>query len=146
MDRHINSTGLLLIKNSEGCKLKAYPDPGTGGMPWTIGYGSTTNVKEGDAVTYQRAEDLLRNDLVRFEEGVDSMVLVDISDNQFSALVCFSFNVGLNNLMHSTLLKKVNDSDFNGAAQEFLKWNKAAGKILPGLSARREAERQLFLS
>lgn len=115
-------------------------------MPWTIGYGSTTNVKEGDAVTYQRAEDLLRNDLVRFEEGVDSMVLVDISDNQFSALVCFSFNVGLNNLMHSTLLKKVNDSDFNGAAQEFLKWNKAAGKILPGLSARREAERQLFLS
>lgn len=144
--RHINQAGLNLIKTHEGCSLKAYPDPGTGGVPWTIGYGSTRGVKRGDSITQGRAEDLLREDLLTFEAGVEAILFADATDNQFSALVSFAFNVGLHNLAMSTLLKKFNSDDYTGAADEFLKWTKAAGKVLPGLVSRRKAERELFLS
>ncbi len=144
--RHINKAGLELLKKSEGCKLKAYPDPGTGGEPYTIGYGHTGGVRPKDEITMQRAEDLLREDLVKFEHGVERLLFEDVNDNQFSALVCFAFNVGLENLRVSTLLKKLNLGDSKGAAEQFLRWNKAAGKVLPGLVTRREAEKTLFLS
>jgi lysozyme len=142
----INQAGLDLIKSHEGIRLKAYPDPGTGGEPWTIGYGHTGGVHPTDSISKERAEDLLREDLCKFEEGVEHLLFVDVTDNQFSALVSFAFNVGVHNLAMSTLLKKLNNDDAAGAASEFGKWNKAAGKVLPGLTARREAERQLFLS
>lgn len=142
----INQAGLELIKSHEGCSLKAYPDPGTHGEPYTIGYGHTGGVKLGDTITQTRAEDVLRDDLCKFEVGVEELLFVDVTSNQFSALVSFAFNVGLHNLSMSTLLKKLNLDDMSGAAEEFLKWNKAAGRVLPGLTARREAERELFLS
>lgn len=144
--RRINQSGLTLIKAAEGCSLKAYPDPGTGGEPWTIGYGHTGGVRRGDMISHQRAEDLLREDLRKFETGVEHLLFLDATDNQFSALVSFAFNVGLNNLRVSTLLKKFNAGDAHGAADEFIRWNRAAGKILSGLTTRRLAERALFLT
>ena len=131
-----------LIKEFEGCKLKAYKCPAD---IWTIGYGHTDGVKEGDEITQQEADRLLANDVELFTTGVQRLVHSDINRNQLGALVSFSFNVGLGNLRHSTLLRMVNAGDFLGAANEFARWNKAGGKILSGLVRRREAERQLFL-
>ena len=131
-----------LIKEFEGCKLKAYKCPAD---VWTIGYGHTDGVKEGDEITQQEADRLLASDVELFTTGVQRLVHSDINRNQLGALVSFSFNVGLGNLRHSTLLRMVNAGDFVGAADQFLRWNKAGGKVLAGLTRRREAERQLFL-
>ena len=106
--------GIALIKKFEGCRLTAYPDPGTGDAPWTIGYGWTHPV--------------------------------ELTQGQFDALVSFAYNVGSRALSTSTLLKKLNAGDIKGAADEFLRWNKSGGKVMPGLTNRRKAERALFLS
>ena len=131
-----------IIKEFEGCKLKAYLCPA--GV-WTIGYGHTDGVKEGDEITQQEADRLLADDVHSFTAGVQRLVTSDINRNQLGALVSFSFNLGLGNLRHSTLLKLVNAGDFVGAANQFPRWNKAGGKVLAGLTRRREAERKLFL-
>lgn len=131
-----------LIKEFEGCKLKAYKCPAD---VWTIGYGHTDGVKEGDEITQQEADRLLADDVHSFTAGVQRLVTSDINRNQLGALTSFAFNVGLGNLRHSTLLRMVNAGDFLGAANQFLRWNKAGGKVLAGLTRRREAERQLFL-
>ena len=131
-----------LIKEFEGCKLKAYKCPA--GV-WTIGYGHTDGVKEGDEITQQEADRLLADDVHSFSAGVQRLVTSDINRNQLGALTSFAFNVGLGNLRHSTLLRLVNKGDFVGAANQFPRWNKAGGKVLAGLTRRREAERKLFL-
>lgn len=147
MTQRINQAGLELIKAAEGCEFTAYPDPGTGGDPWTIGYGHTgPEVKPGLTITQAIANAYLALDCAKFEKAVSGMVTIPVTDNQFSALVSFAYNVGPGNLKASTLLKKLNAKDIPGAADEFLKWNKAAGKVLAGLTKRREAERKLFLS
>lgn len=140
----ISQKGLNLIKSFEGLELKAYKD--SVGVV-TIGYGSTgTHVSMGQTLTVQQAEELLRKDVSRFEEGVGKLVKVTINQNQFDALVSFSFNLGLGNLSSSTLLKKLNAGDYEGASLEFERWNKAGGKVLNGLTRRRLAEKELFLS
>lgn len=140
-----NAATLNLIKSFEGCKLTAYPDPGTGGDPWTVGYGHTgPDVHKGLVITQAQADALLAGDLKKFETGVAKLVKVDLTENQRGALVSFAYNCGLGNLGSSTLLKKVNARDFIGAKAEFGKWNKAGGKVLAGLTRRRAAEATLF--
>lgn len=140
----INEEGLKILKKFEGCKLKTYLCPA--GIP-TIGYGHTgKDVSEGMTITKAQAEKLLLKDLAKFEAGVADLVKVPVSVNQFSALVVFAYNIGLNALSGSTLLKKLNAGDVIGAADQFLRWNKAAGKELDGLTNRRHAERDLFLT
>lgn len=142
--RSINNAGIDLIKGFEGCKLTAYRDSVN---VLTIGYGHTgSDVTDGLTITQEQAEALLRQDLDRFESGVSDLVTVAVSDNAFAALVSFSYNLGLGNLKASTLLKKLNAGDTAGAADEFPRWNKAGGKVLAGLTRRREAERTLFLT
>lgn len=143
--------GIALIKGFEGCRLTAYPDPGTGGAPWTIGYGWTYPVdgkpiKPGMKIDQATADRLLKTGLVSYENDVLKLVKVKLTQNQFDALVSFAYNVGSRALSTSTLLKKLNAGDIKGAADEFLRWNKAGGKVLNGLTRRREAERALFLS
>ncbi len=134
--------GIALITHFEGLRLIAYQD--SVGV-WTIGYGHTgPDVKPGLTITRQNAETLLANDLTRFEHGVQRLVTVPLNQNQFDALVSFSYNLGLGSLQQSTLLKKLNAGDYPGAAAQFPRWNKAGGKVLPGLVARREAEATLF--
>jgi GH24 family phage-related lysozyme (muramidase) len=138
----INQAGLDLIKEFEGLRLDAYICPA--GVP-TIGYGTTKGVKLGDRITTVQAEALLKRDLENFEAAVRSLVKVPLNSNQFSALVSFAYNVGVGALQQSTLLKRLNQGDYQGAAQEFLRWNKAGGQALPGLTRRRQVERSLFL-
>lgn len=140
--RVINQTGIDLIKKFEGLHLEAYLDPVN---IWTIGYGHIQSAKEGMKVSLAEAENLLRQDLVRFEDAVSEAVKIEINDNQFAALTSFCFNLGANSLFQSTLLKLLNQSKIAEAADEFPRWDKAGGQSLLGLSRRRRAERALFL-
>lgn len=138
----ISENGKDLIRHFEGLKLTAYKCPA--GV-WTIGYGSTgPHVHAGLSITEEYADELLSDDLARFEKGVDDAVTVGMAQHQFDALVAFSFNVGLGNLRSSTLLKKVNAGLVQEAPAQFLRWDKAAGKVLAGLTRRRQAEAALF--
>ena len=146
-----SNKGIALIKQFEGCKLTAYPDPGTGGAPWTIGYGWTQPVdgkpvRPGMTIDQATADRLLKTGLVSYENDVLRLVKVKLSQGQFDALVSFTYNLGSRSLSTSTLLSKLNAGDYTGAANEFPRWNKAGGKVLNGLTRRREAERALFLS
>ena len=141
----INAVGLALVKSFEGLRLKAYPDPATNGDPWTIGYGSTgPHVHPGLVLTEPQCEELLVNDLWRFEQAVTRLTAGHGTDNQFAALVSFAFNVGADNLRTSTLLRKHNEGDYAGAQKQFWRWNKAAGRVMAGLTRRREAESALY--
>lgn len=138
----INDKGIRLIKSFEGLRLKAYQD--SVGV-WTIGYGTTSGVRPGMVITEAQAEEFLRRDLRRFEQAVDDLVKVPLTDDQFAALVSFTYNVGEGALESSTLLRLLNQRDYQGAADQFLRWDKAGGQSLPGLTRRRRAERALFL-
>jgi GH24 family phage-related lysozyme (muramidase) len=140
--RDINAKGLRLLKSFEGLRLTAYQD--SVGV-WTIGYGTTSGVRPGMVITEAQAEALLRRDLNRFEQAVDDLVNVPLNDDQFSALVSFTYNVGEGALASSTLLRLLNQRDYQGAADQLLRWDKAGGSTLPGLTRRRKAERALFL-
>ncbi|HHX5648956.1 TPA: lysozyme [Enterobacter cloacae] len=140
--------GIALIKQFEGCKLTAYQD--SVGV-WTIGYGWTQPVdgkpiRAGMTIKQETAERLLKTGLVSYEIDVSRLVKVSLTQGQFDALVSFTYNLGARSLSTSTLLRKLNSGDYAGAADEFLRWNKAGGKVLNGLTRRREAERALFLS
>ncbi|CAH3745854.1 glycoside hydrolase family protein [Enterobacter hormaechei] len=140
--------GIALIKEFEGCKLTAYQD--SVGV-WTIGYGWTQPVdgkpiRAGMTIKQETAERLLKTGLVSYESDVSRLVKVGLTQGQFDALVSFTYNLGARSLSTSTLLRKLNAGDYTGAAGEFLRWNKAGGKVLNGLTSRREAERALFLS
>lgn len=140
--------GIALIKQFEGCKLTAYQD--SVGV-WTIGYGWTQPVdgkpiRAGMTIKQETAERLLKTGLVSYESDVCRLVKVGLTQGQFDALVSFTYNLGARSLSTSTLLRKLNAGDYAGAADEFLRWNKAGGKVLNGLTRRREAERALFLS
>lgn len=142
--REINRAGLELIKSFEGLKLKGYLCPA--GIP-TIGYGHTgAGVRVGQVITEAQAEELLRADLRRFEDAVFKLVGYHATDNQFAALVSFAFNVGAGEggLKTSTLLRKHNAGDYAGAKAEFARWNRAGGRVLPGLTRRRAAEASLY--
>jgi lysozyme len=146
MGRKCNSRGLALLKSFEGCELEAYPDPGTGGEPWTIGWGHTGGVKKGDKITQAEADDLLAEDLERFEEGVARYIgHAPATDDQFSACVCLAFNIGLERFRNSTVLKRHRLKNYTGAANAFLLWKYAGGRVMKGLMRRREAERRLYL-
>jgi lysozyme len=144
----INDAGLELVKSFEGVRLAPYKDPV--GIP-TIGVGATfyqdgRKVAMTDApMTEAQVTDLLKFHIQKFEQGVLGLVKVPLNSNQFSALVSFAFNCGTGNLQSSTLLKKLNALDYVGAANEFAKWDKSKGQVLPGLTRRRKAEKDLFL-
>jgi lysozyme len=146
----LSQRGLELIKSFEGLKLKPYVC--AGGIN-TIGYGNTyyTNGKkvtlQDKPITIQEAEELLKLSVSTYEKAVDSFCRDDISQSQFDALVSFAYNVGTGNLQKSTLIKKVNANPQDTTIRaEFMKWNKAAGKVLLGLTRRRTAEANLYFS
>ena len=138
---NISQEGLSLIKKFEGCELEAYK---CAANVWTIGYGSTDGVKEGMEISQERAEMLLLEDVEVFEESVNKLVEVPLEQNQFDALVSWTFNLGSTNLKNSTLLKVLNDKEYEGVPAQIKRWNKAGGKVLQGLIRRREAEALLF--
>jgi lysozyme len=145
-----SNAGISLIKKFEGLRLSAYPDPATKGEPYTIGYGHTSragppSVKPGMRVGTKEAEAILRDDLKVFEDGVSRLLKRDPNPAQFDAMVSLAYNIGLGNFQKSTVLRKFNAGDFSGAADAFMLFNKANGKVMQGLINRRNAERELFL-
>lgn len=153
MNKYSTSTkGVNLIKRFEGCYLEAYQDPAN---KWTIGYGHTGNVdgkaiKKGMKISNQKAIMLLKSDLKKYERIVKKCAKVSITQNQFDALVSFTYNIGEGNFTNSTLVKKLNNKDIDGASNEFLRWDKADTdgdgdlEVLKGLTKRRIAEKNLF--
>lgn len=134
---------LDLIKKYEGFRSEAYLCPA--GV-WTVGYGTTEGVTRGVKITREFAEKLLQEDLEARGKALLEEVFVPINQNQFDALLSFVYNVGIGAFRRSTLRKLVNSKRFEEAAREFLKWNKAGGRVLPGLTTRRQEEMALFKS
>lgn len=156
----VSDKTIYMIKHHEGVKTKPYQCPA---LLWTVGVGHVIDpnhakVKLADrkglpipdgwdrVLSMDEVDSILRQDLARFEAGVMRLCPKGKSQGQFDALVSFAFNVGLGNLQNSTLRMKHNRGDFEGAAEEFLKWNKAGGKVLKGLDNRRKDERALYIS
>lgn len=144
--RSLNVAGVDLIKSHEGLRLKAYPDPGSGGEPWTIGYGhASPEVDPGMTITKATALTLLTKDLETFCALVESKVKVELTDNQFAALVSFCYNVGGGNFSKSSALKAVNAKKFALVPSKLALYNQASGKVMAGLVRRRAEEGALFI-
>ena len=146
-EMHVSPSGVDLICNFEGLRLKAYDD-GVG--VWTIGYGTTKypngiRVKKGDTCTLDQAKAYMQNDLKAFEQTVNSAVKVPVSQNQFDALVSLAYNIGSTAFKNSTLVKRLNEGNYKAAANQFDVWVNAGGKRMQGLVNRRAAEKALFL-
>lgn len=141
--RQLGAKGFALIKSFEGLRLKAYPDPGTGAEPWSIGYGHTGGVKPGDVITEAVADTFLMEDIKRFERAVNHLCPVT-TQNQFDAMVSLSFNIGDKAFEDSTLRRLHNEGKYGEARMQFARWNKSGGKEMAGLSRRRAAEGLLY--
>lgn len=142
----ISNKGRDFIKRFEALRLAAYPDPATGGKPWTIGWGHTKGVKPGDRITQEQAEQFFSDDLAVFELTVNSAIKLSMTQNQFDTMVSLAFNIGGPAFAQSTLVKKFNAGDVQGTADQFPRWKFSDGKVMPGLVKRRAAEREMFIS
>jgi lysozyme len=137
----LSPIGEGLIKHYEQCRLVAYPDPGTGGAPWTCGWGTTgSDIYEGVVWSQHYADQRFVLHIASYERGVADLLKVPVTQGQYDALVSFAYNCGLGSLGSSTLLRKVNVRDYAGAGAEFPRWDKAAGVPMRGLKRRRHAE------
>ena len=146
-EMHVSPSGVDLICNFEGLRLKAYDD-GVG--VWTIGFGTTKypngiRVKKGDTCTLDQAKAYMQNDLKAFEQTVNNTVKVPLNQNQFDALVSLAYNIGSTAFKNSTLVRQLNEGNYKAAANQFNVWVNAGGKRMQGLVNRRAAERTLFL-
>ncbi|MEG2265894.1 MAG: lysozyme [Acinetobacter sp.] len=146
-EMHVSPSGVDLICNFEGLRLKAYDD-GVG--VWTIGFGTTKypngiRVKKGDTCTLDQAKAYMQNDLKSFEQTVNNTVKVPLNQNQFDALVSLAYNIGSTAFKNSTLVRQLNEENYKAAANQFNVWVNAGGKRMQGLVNRRAAERTLFL-
>ena len=139
---NISKEVLSLIKKFEGCELEAYLCPA--GV-WTIGYGHTKDVKEGDKINKEEADYLLQEEMIEYESYINDFVEVPLNQNQFDALCSWVYNLGPTNLKNSTMLRVLNEEKYADVPQEIKRWNKAGGEVLDGLIKRREAEAKMFL-
>ncbi|EAB1772009.1 lysozyme [Salmonella enterica subsp. enterica] len=137
-----SDNGRAFIRAREGVKLAAYQD---GGGVWTIGYGHTRGVKQGQVINHEQADEFLDSDLRQVESCISKRVTVALNQNQFDALVSFVFNVGRQAFSDSTLLKKLNEGNYRAAADQFTRWVYDNDQFVQGLYNRRVAERDLFL-
>ena len=138
---NISNKGIKLIKEFEGCRLKAYQDSVN---VWTIGYGHTEGVHEGMEISQHQADIMLGSDLVKYANYINEYVTVSLNPNQFDALTSWVYNLGPGNLKSSTMLKVLNEGNYDDVPFQIKRWNKAGGKVLKGLVRRREAEAELF--
>lgn len=138
---NISKEGLELIKKFEGCELKAYKDAVD---VWTIGYGHTKGVVEGMEITAEEAESMLEEELKEYCGYINDEVKVKLEQNQFDALVSWVYNLGPSNLRSSTMLKVLNEGNYDEVPTQIKRWNRAGGQVLDGLVRRREAEALLF--
>ncbi len=139
------AAAVALVKKWEGVKLAAYPDPGTGGDPWTIGYGATgPGIKKGVTWTQKQADDRLAEDIGKFIGGVAALLKRPATDAQLGAMASLAYNIGLGAFGRSTLLRMFNAGNTAGAAKQFSVWIRAGGRVMQGLINRRADERRVF--
>jgi|TARA_R110000824_G_scaffold42498_6_gene125109 lysozyme len=139
---HTSDEGFELIKKFEGCELEAYK---CAAGVWTIGYGHTKDVQEGDRWTEEKADFMLWRELDdEYEHYVNSLVTVPMNQSQFDSLVSWTYNLGPNNLKKSSMLRVLNEGKYDEVPAQMKRWNKAKGKVLAGLTRRREAEGLMF--
>jgi lysozyme len=139
----ISEKGLELLKHYEGCELTAYR---CSANVLTIGYGHTKGVTEDMVITQEEADQMLHDEMPEYEGYINDKVTVELNQDQFDAMVCWVYNLGSGNLSSSTLLKVLNDGDYDGVPEQMKRWNKAGGKVLNGLTKRRDSEAKLFCS
>ena len=137
----ISNNGLDLVKHFEGLVLEAYKCPA--GV-WTIGYGHTKDVQPGDSWSEDHADHMLEVEMEEYEKYINDLVTVELNQNQFDAMVSWVYNLGVGNLQSSTLLKVLNAGDYAGVPEQIMRWNKAGGKVLEGLTRRSQAEADLI--
>ena len=140
-DLKTSQEGISLIKSFEGCELTAYRC--SANVP-IIGFGHTAGVSDGDTCTQEEAETMLAEDLEEFEDYVKNYVESELQQNEFDALVAWTYNLGPKNLSESTLLKELNAGNLEEVPRQMKRWNRAGGEVLDGLIRRREAESRLF--
>jgi len=142
----VDASGERLIKSFEGCKLAAYPDPATGGDPWTIGYGATgPGIVKGVIWTQAQADERFTQDIAKFAAKVDALIgFAPTTQGQFNAMVSLAYNIGTGNFGNSTLLRLHKAKDYSGAADQFIRWCNANGKRMTGLTRRRAAEAKMY--
>ena len=138
---NIGTKGLDLIKFFEGLELNAYQ---CAAGVWTIGYGHTKGVEKGMSISAASANEMLAEELAEYENYINTLVTVELNQDQFDAMVSWVYNLGGGNLKASTLLKVLNAGDYDGVPAQMMRWNKAGGKVLAGLTKRRQAEADLF--
>jgi len=138
---NIGTKGLEMIKHFEGLELNAYQ---CAAGVWTIGYGHTKDVQQGMVISENTANEMLVEELNEYESYITGLVTVELNQNQFDAMVSWVYNLGVGNLKASTLLKVLNAGDYAGVPAQMMRWNKAGGKVLEGLTRRRQAEADLF--
>jgi lysozyme len=138
---NISQEGISLIKKFEGCELEAYK---CAAGVWTIGYGHTKDVKEGNSITKEQAESMLVHELQEYCNDVDIAVKVDLKQNEFDSLVSWTYNLGPTNLNSSTMLRVLNEGKHDEVPAQMKRWNKASGQVKEGLVRRREAEALMF--
>lgn len=143
---NVDASGERLIKQYEGCKLKAYPDPATGGDPWTIGFGATgPGIRKGVVWTQAQADARFTADIGKFAGQVAAKLgAAPTTQGQFNAMVSLAYNIGMGNFGQSSLLRLHKEGEYEAAANQFIRWNRAAGKVLTGLTRRREAEARMY--
>jgi lysozyme len=140
----LDKAGKDFIKGWEGERLTAYPDPVSGGDPWTIGYGSTKGVHKGMTITQAQADSRFDADIKWVEDAINKDVTAAITQNQFNAMADFCYNVGASAFSTSLVVKRLNNGDYRGAQEDFIHWDHAGGKVNSDLKRRRKAEAELF--
>lgn len=136
---------VALVGGFEGLRQNAYPDPATGGKPWTICFGHTEGVRPGDRKSIEECKALLISDLAIYANGITKCVTAPLPDERFVALTSFAFNVGVGAACKSSVVRLINQGRTRAGCDALLKWNRAAGIVFPGLTRRRQAERALCL-
>ena len=137
----IGNKGLEMIKHFEGLELNAYK---CAAGVWTIGYGHTKGVQEGMVISEETANEMLVEELKEYENYINTLVTVELNQNQFDAMVSWVYNLCSSNLQARTLLKVLNAGNYEGVPEQIMRWNKAGGRVLEGLTRRRQAEADLF--
>lgn len=141
----VAAAAVALVGGFEGLRLNAYPDPATRGPPWTVCFGSTHGVKPGDRHTLDECKAMLSRDLEIYAVGIEGCVKVPLPDTRYVALVSFAYNVGVGAACNSSVVRNINAGNPKAGCDALLKWNRAAGIVFPGLTKRRERERQWCL-
>lgn len=142
----VAAVAATLVGGFEGLRQNAYPDPATGGKPWTVCFGHAEDVEPGDHYSIGECKALLVKDLDKYASGIESCVHVPLPDKRYVALISFSYNIGIKGACNSSVIRLINAGQTQAGCDALLKYNRAAGIVFPGLTRRRQKEREYCMA